>query len=257
MHRLAFLFLTITGPHHTEHWKPFFAGHENKYSIYVHSKGVLKSSFFKKFKIKRTIPTDWAHTMQAQLAMLAEAYKNENNKKFIFLSETTIPLRDFDSVYRYIMSHRGSEFKFELNQHLNPKSGMYVATRRVFGIDTKYQRKHSQWVVLNRKHAKAVLDHAHFLKRPIYCDNEHFPGTVLAKTGLLKEVKKRDLTYVNWGWQRRGAAHPYTFRDLSNHYDLQVLLNAIKRGYLFARKIDKRCDLKLLDPYLNYMPRED
>lgn len=103
--KIAFLFLTIANIYHEQTWINFFRGHQDKYSLYVHSKKPLsQESFFKPYELRSKVETSWTNTMLAQQALLKEALTDPAHEKFIFVSESTIPLQTFDEIYEKLMS---------------------------------------------------------------------------------------------------------------------------------------------------------
>ena len=244
--KLAFLFLTIGDIYHEPTWVNFFASHEDFYTLYVHSKHSLsKTSFFKESEIPDKIPTSWANTMRAQVALLREALKNPANEKFVFVSESTIPLRSFKEVYETLMSTPNSLFKYYRNTFA-----------RSFGpLSSDMILKNAQWVVLNRKHAQLMADDTELLKLMTHepHDQEHYPSTFLAHHDLLSEVTKKDTTLAIWTGEN-GNAHPHSFFDLNKDPHASKLFKALEnKRYLFARKIEKKCDLSPLKPYLPWI----
>ncbi len=180
--KIALLFLTLANVYHEGYWKDFLQGHENQYSLYVHSKNALSNnSFFKPYEMKLKVQTTWARTMNAQVAILREALKSPENEKFIFLSESTIPLQDFDTVYATVMATEKSLFNF----FPNPNKG----ARSLERIQKEFRYKNSQWIVLNRKHAALMAEDKVYL--PIIVtyvsDQEHYPSSFLAAQGLLQD----------------------------------------------------------------------
>ena len=110
--------------------------------------------------------------MKAEIALLKEALKDPANTKFVFLSESTIPIMPFDGVYKHLLSHPSSEFPYYKN----------MDTTRSFG-KIKHIYKNPQWIVLNRKHAQLMVednDLINYLAQIPY-DNEHYPATFLAQ----------------------------------------------------------------------------
>lgn len=258
MFKLAFLFLTIGNVYHEGYWRDFFNGHEKLYSIYVHAKErkSVTSAFFKPHLIPEHVPTSWAHTMKAQIALLKEALKDPQNDKFIFLSESTIPLQNFAKVYKTLRATPKSIFKTQPNPHLyldSFRTRELNQSRIVSGIPFRYQQKHSQWIVLNRKHAAILVSSAHYLKkRHIFCDNEHFPGTVLAYNGHVREIAPEDTTYVNWYLKGPNGRTPFTFSNLKKAQEKALALMALRKGFLFARKFNPNCHLYEIDKFLSY-----
>ena len=241
--RIAFLFLTIADIYHEPIWLSFLQGHENEYTLYVHSKKPLpEHSFFKSFELESKIPTTWANTMEAQVELLRIALENEKNEKFVFVSESTIPLQSFSEVYNALMSDPNSLFHFSHMSH-----GRTFRSVKEWDI-----YKNAQWVVLNRKHAQLMVEDTtliHSMAKSPH-DQEHYPATFLAKKKLLSEVTKKDMTLVIWS-KEHANTHPHSFRKLENDSQLSRLIGAITdKKFLFARKFEKKCDLSLLKPYL-------
>ena len=238
MRKLAFLFLTVANIYHEKTWKNFFKNHEHQYTLYVHSKYPLSyTSFFKPYELPVKIPTQWETTMRAQLELLKYALKDPDNYKFIFLSESTLPLCLFDQVYTELIKHPYSEFNYIHNPHIYEKS------RNLYPLPVQEQYKNSQWVILNRKHAQLMTQDNYYIRIIDNCfaDNEHYPSTFLAAHDLLNEVIKKDRTFVYW--PSRHAPHPYTFSSITTAFARNLLRNALENNYLFARKFALACDI--------------
>ena len=239
MSKIAFLFLVVSGINHEATWQEFLMSHEKKYSLYVHSKKPLASdSPFKKNELETRIPTTWHNTMKAQVELLKRALVDKQNQKFIFLSESTIPLKPFEYVYQILNTHSLSEFSFEPSPY----------RRRTFEpLKKETVYTNSQWVILNRKHAELMVADQElieiFNKNPF--DNEHYPSTFLYHHGLLQEVKPTDRTFVFWPDHTK--KHPHTFESLDTDIYLKNIIDALKDPeLLFGRKFSKECDLSIL-----------
>ena len=251
MIKIALLFLTISDVNHEAYWKEFLKGHDAQYSLYVHSKnGVSEGSFFKPFQLPYSVPTTWANTMKAQAALLREAVKDPGNQKFIFLTETTIPIRDFETIYRRVFEDQNSIFDFVPNPHLDQRNLALYNPERILPLPAAVQYKNSSWIILNRKHAELLAQDSHFIELtsqyPI--DNEHYPSTFLAMTGHLGEVTNRYLTLDFWAYSNpRDNHYPFTFYDLQDELEWGLLLKTMQSDeHLFARKFTKECDLSRL-----------
>ena len=227
IHKIAFLFLTIADIYHEAMWKDFFQSHESQYTIYVHPKEQVTSRFFKRYVIPHQAPTSWTNTMRAQVKLLKEALKNPENDKFVYISESTIPLLTFEEVFESL-DNPYSQFHYAIN----------TQNRRHFGkIDMLY--KNSQWIVLNRKHAELIVAEKKLLKTMCMYphDQEHYPSTLLAQEGMLSEVIKKDTTLAIWDDTR---GHPHTFTDLStDKYTKHLVKAKEEKRFLFARKFAK------------------
>lgn len=242
--KIAFLFLIISNINHENIWLNFFNHHQEHFSLYIHSKETMPaSSAFKKFEMATKVPTTWQNTMNAQIELLREALKDKDNQKFIFLSESTIPLQPFDFVYETLMSNSKSQFAYEHNYHPD----------RVWeSIPTDKSLKNSQWVVLNRKHAELMVKDTTLINimTKSHYDNEHYPSNFLAMNNLLHEIEQTDRTLAVW--PKQGIVHPVNFKKLKQNKYTPLLIDAIKEEkYLFARKFDKTCNLNDLKRYLS------
>ncbi|MBA3953854.1 hypothetical protein H0X48_00835 [Candidatus Dependentiae bacterium] len=247
------MFLTISTLYHENIWENYFKGKESYSSIYIHSKHSLPdTSPFKQYELPSKKPTTWSNTMRAQIELIKHALKDPANSKFVFLSESTLPLCSFEDTYKAIMRHNKSEFNYFPNPHAingsNPDR-----TRQLKGIPLKLQMKHSQWIILNRKHTELMAKDTYYiaLTDRSSCDNEHYAGTFLAAHNLLKEVVKKNRTFVDWS---NGGPHPYTFSNFNNQKDLSLIIKAKRTGCLFARKFDKNYDVNALFNYIKLYP---
>lgn len=164
MIKIAFLFLTIGAAHHEQLWRNFFADHEDQYTIYAHAKQEIPtSSLLHPYRIPETCPTTWANTMRAQIALLKEALKDPDNDKFVFVSESTIPLATFDTVYQRLTATPHSIFMYRPNPHIIAGSITFDKTRDLQPIPHEQQYKSYQWVVLNRKHAQLMVEDTYYI----------------------------------------------------------------------------------------------
>ncbi len=207
----------------------------------MHSKnGVDSRSFFAPSVIGEIVPTTWANTMKAQIALLREALKDQNNSKFVFLSETAIPITSFEHAYMHLMRHPYSEFWHS----------PYSRNDRKFG-NLKDIYKNCTWIVLNRKHAQLMVDDTTYIDifASARFDEEHFPSSILAFNGLLHEIVNEYLTLEFWCPDC--ISSPYFFENLNDGHYFTLLVKAINdKSYLFARKFSKSCNLSRLHDYL-------
>ncbi len=221
--KIAFLFLTVGNIYHETAWVKFFKGREEQYSLYVHAKqGITSDSFFASSVIPHWVPTSWENSMKAEIALLKEALKDQANTKFVFLSESTIPIMAFNEVYRHLLAHPHSEFSYYKNMD---KTRSFGKIKQVY--------KNPQWIVLNRKHAQLMVEDTELINylAQIPYDNEHYPATFLAQKNVLHEVVNRPTTHVTWS---EGGLHPHLFKDLKDDRFTKNLLNSIKKKLLFC-----------------------
>jgi hypothetical protein len=101
MKKIAFLFLTIDNINFPKIWENYFKGHDNKFTIYCHPKYPEKVTvdWLKSNIISNLVNTGWGYIVDAYYQLLNTAYKNEDNYKFITISESCLPLVSFDILY--------------------------------------------------------------------------------------------------------------------------------------------------------------
>ncbi|XP_073060318.1 glycosyltransferase BC10-like isoform X3 [Primulina eburnea] len=179
-----------------------------------------------------------ASMIQAERILLQNALMHPLNERFIFLSDSCIPLYNFSYVYDYIMSTNTSF----VDSFADTKEGRYNPKMDpVIPVDN--WRKGSQWVVLTRKHVETIVqDDSVFPMFQWHCKkrslpefwreialpadaskehncipDEHYVQTLLAQKGLEGEITRRSLTHSSWDLssskdpERRGW-HPLTYK---------------------------------------------
>ncbi|KAL4653386.1 hypothetical protein ACB092_01G299100 [Castanea dentata] len=245
--KIAFLFIARNRLPLEIVWDSFFRGGENKFSISVHSrpgflfnKATTRSVYFLNRQVNDSIQVDWgeASMIEAERRLLKHALDDPYNERFVFLSDSCIPLYNFSYTYDYIMSTSTSfvdSFADTKEGRYNPKMDPVIPVHN--------WRKGSQWVVLTRKHAEVVVkDSTIFPRFQEYCKrrslpefwrdhplptdaskehncipDEHYVQTLLAQEGLEGEITRRSLTHSSWDLssskdhERRGW-HPVTYK---------------------------------------------
>ncbi|KAL7140767.1 hypothetical protein ABFS83_08G008800 [Erythranthe nasuta] len=246
--KIAFLFIARNRIPLDMVWDVFFQGDaENRFSIYVHSRpgfllntATTRSTFFLNRQINDSIQVEWgeASMIQAERILLQHALMDPFNERFLFLSDSCIPLYNFSYTYDYIMSASTSfvdSFADSKESRYNPRM------HPVIHVDN--WRKGSQWVILTRKHAAIVVEDETIFPtfqlhckrkslpefwrdRPLPADgskehncipDEHYVQTLLSQKGLNEEITRRSLTHSSWDIspsrdnERRGW-HPATYK---------------------------------------------
>nr|KJB06338.1 hypothetical protein B456_001G000400 [Gossypium raimondii] len=123
--KIAFLFLTPGTLYFEPLWDKFFRGHEDRFSVYVHAsreKPVHTSHYFigrdihretvlkrKEGKKKKKLSKDgrvvWGKFSMVDIErrLLARSLLDPDNQQFVLLSDSCVPLHNFDYVYNYLM----------------------------------------------------------------------------------------------------------------------------------------------------------
>jgi len=177
--KVAFLFMTMTGLQWPSLWDRFFAdAMPDHYSIYVH-RAALKDDAAGKPPLPLAqwgatavpwVRTAWCALFGVEVAMLSAALKDLANAQFVFVSDSTVPLKNFGYVYRQLAELSPTTSKFclaEAAKHDWISSEMTMQETKQACVFRDFLRrhnprtlKHHQWAVLARSHASVVVQRA-------------------------------------------------------------------------------------------------
>lgn len=156
MYKIAFLFLILDNPNFPRIWDSYFSGNEDNISVYIHPKFPNRNTWRNGNVIDDIQPTEWGFIISAYLALLAAAYEDPKNTKFIFVSESCLPIKSFKAMYSRVMADKSESFvkkmkvkRYDLENRITPnivenlKSGMLI--------------KHYARMCLSRNHVKQLL----------------------------------------------------------------------------------------------------
>jgi len=235
--KIAFLFLIYDEINHEDMWWDFFQKADaSKYSIYIHYKEYKQSLRFDKYKLEYCVPTNYGDfsIVKAQKLLLSEAVKDEDNFKFVFLSNSCIPVKDFDYIYNKLIPDNYSYFDIA-------KTVPYVMDDYFLNmyVSQKDMYKASQWCILNREHTEFCVEDITYMYyfKNLFAPDEHY-FIMICKNYIDKNIKNEATTFVNWDEpDDEDGCSPKTYYTITQeNYD--ELKNS---SYLFARKFDKNC----------------
>ena len=261
MKKLAFLFLIYDEINQEELWHNFFRKiDKTRYSVYIHYKYNKPLEYFEAYKIDETVPTDYADLslVKAQNVLLREALKDAKNERFIFLSNSCIPLKDFDYIYNALFAKDLCFFNMAKDEHIFESGrGQKLAER--FGQENV--RKASQWSILTREIAqylaesddlleslyesgkRGLADEYFYISYIFYLNKQHCIHEFHYEVANCTTFEYwNDREYISdgeftsdhpLGWERRLK----TFHDISGR-ELLFLFNA---PCLFGRKFSSDC----------------
>ncbi|XP_047322241.1 glycosyltransferase BC10-like [Impatiens glandulifera] len=237
--KIAFLFLTPGALPFEKLWDKFFQGHEGRFSVYVHAskdKPVHSSRYF----INREIRSDkvvWGRIsmVDAERRLLANSLKDPDNQHFVLLSDSCVPIRDFDFVYSYLLNTNVS-FIDSFEDPGVHGSGRY-SDHMLPEVEKKDFRKGAQWFTMKRQHAIVIMaDSLYYSKFRDYCkpgmdgrncySDEHYLPTffyMLDPSG----IANRSVTQVDWS---EGKWHPKSYRELDVTRELLKNMTSIDRS---------------------------
>ena len=251
--KLALLFLIYDEINQEDLWHDYLKNiDKNKYSIYIHYKippTDKKLKYYEENKIN-SIETKWGDLslVKAQNVLLGEALKDENNTSFIFLSNSCIPLKKFDTIYNSI----SSDYSYFNITYKN----IYPRYNKILKFTDKDNiLKASQWSILCRKHAEILYN-----DKDIYYNwyegvdipDEGAYITYLNHKNVTNELitivdsTNNSTTFTNWGgkdYKYSDSGSPKFYDKISNE-EINYLVNESK--CFFGRKFKKECDLSYL-----------
>ncbi|CAL9050863.1 glycosyltransferase BC10 [Musa acuminata AAA Group] len=284
--KIAFMFLTPGSLPFEKLWEKFFLGHEGRFSIYVHASRE-KPDHVSPLFVGRDIQSGkvvWGKIsmVDAERRLLANALQDPDNQHFVLLSDSCVPLHNFDYVYNYLMGTNVSfiDCFWDPGPHGNARYTEHMLPE----IEEKDFRKGSQWFSMKRRHALIVLaDSLYYTKFKLYCKpgfdsrncyaDEHYLPTLLSMVDPTG-IANWSVTHVDWSegkWHPKAyRAQDVTFEILKNISSIDesyhvtsdekkvvtvkpCLWNGMKRPcYLFARKFYPEALHNLMQLFSNY-----
>ncbi|KAM7481326.1 hypothetical protein LguiB_005909 [Lonicera macranthoides] len=237
--KIAFMFLSPGTLPFEKLWDKFFEGHDGRFSVYVHAskeKPVHTSRHFINSDI-RSDKVVWGKIsmVDAERRLLANALKDPNNQHFVLLSDSCVPLRDFDYVYNYLMFTNVS-FVDKFKDPGPHGSGRY-SEHMLPEVDKKDFRKGAQWFTMKRQHALIVTaDSLYYSIFRDYCkpgmdgrncySDEHYLPTffhMLDPTG----ISNWSVTNVDWS---EGKWHPKSYKAQDVTLELMKNITSISES---------------------------
>ncbi|WJX45708.1 hypothetical protein P8452_32569 [Trifolium repens] len=150
-------------------------GHEGKFSIYIHSskeKPVHASRYFvgREIHSEPISMVSWGSfaMIEAERRLLANALLDPDNQHFVLLSDSCIPIRRFEFVYKYLLITNVSFIECYIDP--GPHGNRRYIEHMWPEVEMKDFRKGSQWFSMKRQHAIIVIaDSLYFTKFKHHC----------------------------------------------------------------------------------------
>uniref|UniRef100_A0A1J3GGX5 Glycosyltransferase BC10 n=1 Tax=Noccaea caerulescens TaxID=107243 RepID=A0A1J3GGX5_NOCCA len=251
--KVAFMFLTPGTLPFEPLWEMFLRGHENKFSIYVHASKkspVHTSSYFAGRDIhSHKVAWGQISMVDAERRLLAHALIDPDNQHFVLLSDSCVPLFDFNYIYNHLIfanlsfidcfEDPGPHGSGRYSQHMLPE------------VEKKDFRKGSQWFSMKRRHAIVVMaDSLYYTKFKLFCrpnmegrncyaDEHYFPTlfNMIDPGG----IANWSVTHVDWS---EGKWHPklYNARDITPY--LLRKIKSIQLAYHVTSDLKKETTVK-------------
>jgi hypothetical protein len=204
--KVALLFLTIHDHHQPEIWTEYLKK-TDKFSIYAHPKiNKIQTPWLRAAVIPKRAKTGWGHITEAYYRLLEEALKDPVNMKFMFLSESCIPLKSFDAFYQKVILEDATLKKSYVK--LMPISG-YDRKERIEtqkGHESISFIKHYARMCLSRADAEKVMENSLRGRKMRAFFNGMHVGDEFFLSGITQDhFEDFEMTYDNWDDTRMRA----------------------------------------------------
>ncbi|XP_062178628.1 glycosyltransferase BC10-like isoform X1 [Phragmites australis] len=234
--KIAFMFLTPSSLPFEKLWEKFFMGHEDRYTIYVHAsrdRPIHTSPIFTGRDI-RSEKVIWGtiSMVDAEKRLLAHALHDSENQHFVLLSESCVPLHNFDYIYSYLMETNVSFV--DCFDDPGPHGAGRYSEHMLPEIVKRDWRKGAQWFTVKRQHAVLILaDALYYGKFKHYCkpgnewhncySDEHYLPTLFNMADPTG-IANWSVTHVDWS---EGKWHPKAYRAVDTSFELLKNISSI------------------------------
>ncbi|XP_062188330.1 glycosyltransferase BC10-like [Phragmites australis] len=264
--KVAFLFLTNSDLTFGPLWERFFAGHEGRFSVYVHADPAAQlllpptPSFRGRFVAAKPTRRADPSLIAAERRLLAAALLDDAaNVYFALLSQHCVPLQSFARLYGALFPPRAAHHH-RLPSYIEVLTGepqmpsRYVARGEDAMLpEVPYDRFRigSQFFTLARRHAALVVGERRLWRKfrvpclpemqqdSCYPEEHYFP--TLLDMADSAGVARYTLTRVNWTGSVAGHPHTYTAPEVSPRLIAQLRASNHTHPYMFARKFAPDC----------------
>jgi hypothetical protein len=235
--KIAFCFLTYDEIVRHDIWNKFFDNIENyKYTVFIHPKNIhpINNYTFQYNIVKnriKTVKKDDINIVKATIRLLKETYdSDEKITHYIFLTQSCIPLYNFDTIYNVITKLPKSLVSFIDN---NKKDRYYQLSNSIKKfIHPNNFVKQQPNMVLSAEDVKLLINNdltEHF--RNIECPDEHYFVNVITNI-FKKRIIKKQINFCNPNFQRTQAIE-------FNNINQEMIKNVRNYAFLFMRKVTK------------------
>jgi len=237
MTKIAFCFLTYENLSQPTLWNNFFKNNQDKYNMYIHNKCpfIDNTYHFENNCINNCVETKYAHisVVKATLELFKKALLDNENQFFVLLSETCIPLFNFDHIYNRIQLINTNIFQVANNNSIERFNDIIDPNF----FDKNIFLKQNPCIILNRLTVDFFVnyDFTYLFNDNFYAPDEHYFVNLCNKFSI--PYVNANINYSYWEYNNKGR--PKLYYNITNEE-----INAIKSDtFLFMRKIAKECNL--------------
>ena len=201
-YKIAYLFLLRADINHPNIWSKYFIPDSmQNVSRYVHSKekNNISTPWIRDSLIEDIRPTGWGYIVDAYFSLFREALKDPNNLKFVLISESCVPVKNFYEFKNYLddTDYRNSYVHFLRVTAYDKESRIENQPNyQEFGQFTKHYAR----MCLSRYHVEKLLNQSQ--NRINFFVNMHvgdeFFMTLLNAKPNQDYILDKTITYDNW-----------------------------------------------------------
>ncbi|KAF9616688.1 hypothetical protein IFM89_031552 [Coptis chinensis] len=170
--------------------------------------------------------------VDAERRLLANALQDPDNQHFVLLSDSCVPLHDFDYVYNYLIDTNLSFI--DCFEDPGPHGSGRYSEQMLPEVEKKEFRKGAQWFSMKRQHAMLTMaDSLYYNKFKHYCKpgmegkncyaDEHYLPTLFHMVDP-GGIANWSVTHVDWS---EGKWHPKAYRAKEVTYELLKNITSI------------------------------
>ena len=192
----------------------------------------MSEPYFKDHRIDNIVPTTWSIHVRAWQVLIQEALKDPENEKFVFVSESCVPLYTLNHIYDVLMQYPYTYMAYSKPWWLSSNP------REIYELNPEHRYGSSEWMILNRKHAEIVAKDKGVIRivSRHYNDQESYFPILLSIHNCLGEVFNHSFTYANWQYASNNGGSPYVFKEYDESSE-ELIEDAYNIGCLFLRKV--------------------
>ena len=235
--KIAFLFILLDNPNFPSVWDAYFKGHEEQISTYIHPKYPKQNTWKRECVIPELHETGWGYIVSAYVALLSKALEDPKNEKFIFVSESCLPVKSFDDMFSRIMANKDESFvkqmsvkRYDLENRITPQIKDTIKSGQII--------KHYARMCLSRQHVKQLLYKYNAPKvnlfKTMHVGDEFFLSAITP----MKNLTSFAVTFDDWVFVEAQKTEIkshirslYEQQETDTQMDCTVAISALKTHY--------------------------
>lgn len=238
--KIALCFLTYSNFSRADAWKDYES--DENFTIYIHNKFPF-TDYLSKYCIKRIIDTRWGDIslVKATLSLFHTAFQENDNKFFILLCGSSVPLFKPKELYSFIIS-KNTNILYRSPNDSQDHNDISTSACRFETLSDKnffsrpYFIKQDQWMTLDRNTVSFFINN-NFLSvfgDDFFIPDEHYFINLMCKFNI--PFINKAMMHVEWkDVCKKGKRFkmPVTHKEV----DENTIKKARNEGCFFLRKI--------------------